>query len=98
MAVMNGLPSSWCPLTGIVHTAAEPSAMTASGSTADMARSSGIGRDMPTTCLAVHGDGVTAFTILPSAASTLIGASDPALLGTSGLIRLRSVNVVYAWV
>ena len=94
IAVMNGLPSSSVPLTCIVHTAPEPSAIACSGSTWASAFSSALGRNIPTTWRAVPGWGDTALTIEPSGASTLIGARLPWLLGMSGLSTLRTVNVV----
>ena len=81
IAVMNGLPSSWLPFTCIVHTAPEPSAMAWSGLTWASAFRSALGRNIPTTWRAVPGCGSTALTMLPSGASTLIGARLPWLFG-----------------
>ena len=78
----------------MVHTAPEPSAMACSGFTWASAFSSALGRNMPTTCRAVPGCGSTALTMLPSGASTLIGARLPWLFGISGLSTLRTANVV----
>ena len=94
MAVMNGRPSSWLPLTCIVQTAPEPSAMAWSGFTWARALSRALGRNIPTTWRAVPGWGDTALTMLPSGASTLMGARLPWLLGISGLSTLRTANVV----
>ncbi len=54
---MNGRPSSCWPDTWQVHTAAAPSAITASGTIWANACMIGIGRNMPTTWRAVHGAG-----------------------------------------
>ena len=91
---MNGRPSGWLPLICIVHTAPDPSAIAASGRIWASALSSALGRNMPTTWRAVHGCGDTALTMLPSGASTLIGARLPWLFGRSGLSTERTVNVV----
>jgi hypothetical protein len=77
IAVMNGLPSGWLPLTCIVQTAPEPSAIDWSGLIWASALSSAFGRNMPTTWRAVPGIGETALTIEPTGASTLIGARLP---------------------
>src|SRR3954469_20108391 len=98
IAVMNGRPSGWLPLTCIVHTAPEPSAIDWSGLICDSAFSSAFGRNMPTTWRAVHGCGETALTMEPTGASTLIGSRLPWLFGSSGLSTARIVNVVYACV
>ena len=91
---MNGLPSSWLPLTCIVHTAPEPSAIAWSGRIWASALSSALGRNIPTTWRAVHGWGDTALTIDPSGPIISIGARLPWLLGMSGLRTDRTVNVV----
>ena len=77
MAVVNGLSSAWLPLTCIVHTAPEPSAIAASGRTCARALSRAFGRNIPTTWRAVQGWGDTAFTIEPSGAATDMGARLP---------------------
>ena len=94
MAVMKGLPSSWWPLTCMVHTAPAPSAITASGFTWARALSRALGRNIPTTWRAVPGWGHTALRTDPSGAFTLIGARLPWLLGISGLSTDRTVKVV----
>ena len=77
MAVMNGLPSSCVPLTCIVHTAPEPSAMADSGLICARAFRRALGKNIPTTCRAVPGWGRTALTIDPSGATILIGLRLP---------------------
>ena len=94
IAVMNGRPSSSWPLTCMVHTAPEPSAMAWSGLTWASALRSALGRNIPTTWRAVPGWGETALTMLPSGASTLMGARLPWLFGISGLSTLRTAKVV----
>ncbi len=94
IAVMNGLPSGWLPLTCIVHTAPEPSAIDCSGFSWASALRRALGRNIPTTWRAVHGCGDTAWTIEPTGATTLIGARLPWLFGSSGLSTERTVNVV----
>ena len=49
---------------------------------------------MPTTWRAVPGIGETALTMLPTGATTLIGARLPWLFGSSGFSTDRTVNVV----
>ena len=94
MAVMKGLPSGWEPLTCMVHTAPDPSAMAWVGLSGARAFSRALGRNMPTTWRAVQGCGDTAFTIDPSGAARRIGARLPWLLGISGFNIDLTVKVV----
>jgi hypothetical protein len=82
------------PLTCMVHTAAATLGHDGVGHHLGERPQQRHRQAMPTTCRAVHGAGLTAFTMEPSGASTLIGASEPALFGTSGFSTDRSVKVV----
>ena len=94
IAVINGDPSSCVPFTCIVQTAPEPSAIEDSGLTCASAFNNALGKNMPTTCLAVPGWGNTALTIEPFGALIFIGLRLPKLFGISGFKTDRTVKVV----
>ena len=67
-----------------LHSAPAPSAGTRSGRSWSSAPNTTSGTMWPMTWRSATGAGGRAFTIVPSGAVTVKGASDPALLGTSG--------------
>ena len=86
----------WPPRSWGIHSAEAPSAGAPFASAWCRQPNTTSGSMCPITCRIATAQGRGAFRIDPSGALTVIGASEPALLGTAGATRHLTPNDVYA--